>query len=157
MYRILGGDQKQYGPVSADEVRRWIAEHRLHANSLVQAEGTTDWKPLSLFPEFSSTLASVSTPAPLPISVAPVRQENGMATAGVLLSSFGFVCCCSPAVILGIIFSFIGLSRANRDPAHSGKEIAIAGIVIGFIALIGNVIAFVAGLFGGLIDEISKH
>src|SRR5258707_352361 len=44
MYRLIGGDQKEYGPVSADEVRLWITQRRLQASSLVQAEGTTDWK-----------------------------------------------------------------------------------------------------------------
>ena len=160
MYRIIGGDQKEYGPVSAEEVRRWITERRLHPSSLVQAEGSTDWKPLSLFPEFSSTLASVSSPAPFTTSSAPMReqQSNGMATAGLALSCFALVCCgCSPAAILGIVFSFIGLSQANRDPAQTGKPLAIAGIVIGFIALIGNILGLVFGLFGGLLEKITNH
>ena len=63
MYRIIGGDQKEYGPVSAEEMHRWITQRRLHAGSLVQAQGNPDWKPLSLFPEFSAALTALA-PAP---------------------------------------------------------------------------------------------
>ena len=83
MYRIIGTDQKEYGPVSADEVRKWIAERRLHANSLVRAEGSTDWKPVSLYPEFFSTLGSAPAPFPTgtPATAAP-QGQNAMATNG---------------------------------------------------------------------------
>ena len=57
MYRIIGGNQQEYGPVTADELRRWIAEGRLSAQSLVQVEGSGEWKPLSTFPEFAEALA----------------------------------------------------------------------------------------------------
>src|SRR5204863_4961168 len=61
MYKIIGADGKQYGPVSADELRQWIATGRANAATLAQIEGMTDWKPLSSFPEFSGT-ASLSPP-----------------------------------------------------------------------------------------------
>ncbi len=57
MYRIIGGNQREYGPVTADELRHWIAEGRLSAQSLVQAEGSGEWEPLSSFPEFAGALA----------------------------------------------------------------------------------------------------
>jgi hypothetical protein len=66
MYKIIGGDQKEYGPVTADELRRWIAEGRLSGQSLVQAEGSSEWKPLSVFPEFTHTLRGQVGQAPLP-------------------------------------------------------------------------------------------
>ena len=159
MYRIIGGDQKEYGPVSAEEMRRWITERRLQAVSLVQAEGTTDWKPLSLFPEFSAALASL---APTPFStpggaVLTEQRTNSMATAGLALSCFALICCgCAPAALLGLIFSIIGLNQANRDPLQTGKALAISGLVIGVIALLGNIITFSMGLFGGLIEALRR-
>src|SRR4051812_46723989 len=105
MYRIIGGDQKEYGPVSADEVRRWITERRLHATSLVKADGTADWKPLSVFPEFSSTLASMASPVPFPAAAPAALSRppgNSMATTGLVLSCVGLICCgCFPAAVLG--------------------------------------------------------
>ena len=28
MYKIIGGDQKEYGPIGAEQIRQWIAEGR---------------------------------------------------------------------------------------------------------------------------------
>src|SRR5215471_12631870 len=56
MYRVIGGDNKQYGPVTADELRRWIVEGRLSRQSLVQVEGSGEWKPLTSLPEFMEAL-----------------------------------------------------------------------------------------------------
>lgn len=52
MYKIIGADGKEYGPISAEQLRQWIAEGRANAQTRVCAEGTTEWKPLSAFPEF---------------------------------------------------------------------------------------------------------
>ena len=48
MYKILGADKKEYGPVRAEAVHKWIAERRANAQTLVQAQGSTEWKRLSL-------------------------------------------------------------------------------------------------------------
>ena len=65
MYRIIGGDQKEYGPVTADELRRWITEGRANAQTQVLAEGATEWKPLSACPEFAD-LVNPPSAAPSP-------------------------------------------------------------------------------------------
>jgi hypothetical protein len=57
-YKIIGGDQKEYGPANADEIRQWLAEGRLNAQSQIQAEGSTEWKPLGSFPEFAGFFAA---------------------------------------------------------------------------------------------------
>jgi len=67
MYKIIGGDQKEYGPVTADELRRWLAEGRLNGQSQAQAEGSAEWRPLASFPEFAEALraqAGASAPPP---------------------------------------------------------------------------------------------
>jgi hypothetical protein len=61
MYKIIGGDRKEYGPVSPDEVRRWLAEGRLNGQSPVQAEGCGDWKPLTAYAEFAESLGQHAT------------------------------------------------------------------------------------------------
>lgn len=66
MYKIIGGDQKEYGPVSAEELRRWIVEGRADGRTLVQAEGSTEWKPLSAFPELASAIAAMAPPPLIP-------------------------------------------------------------------------------------------
>ena len=46
MFKIRGADGKEYGPVGADTLRQWIAQRRVVATTLVQAEGSAEWKPL---------------------------------------------------------------------------------------------------------------
>jgi len=78
MYKIIGGDKQVYGPVSADELRRWIAEGRVNAQTQVQAEGSSEWKPISAFAEFADALAPhypVAT-QPLISPAAPVAPLN---------------------------------------------------------------------------------
>ena len=63
MYTIIGGDQKPYGPVSAEELRRWIAEGRLNGRTAVLAEGSNEWKELATFAEFAESLRIQAAPA----------------------------------------------------------------------------------------------
>ncbi len=66
MFTIIGADQRHYGPISADQLCRWIGEGRANAQTQAQAEGSPEWKPLAAFPEFAGALAAraVSTPPP---------------------------------------------------------------------------------------------
>ena len=66
MYRILGADGKQYGPISADVLRQWIAQGRANAQTRVLVEGAADWRPLTDFPEFAADLAAKSAAAAAP-------------------------------------------------------------------------------------------
>ena len=75
MYKIIGADGQQYGPVPADQIRRWLAEYRLRAETLVQAEGATEWKPLNSFPEFADVRAIPPTMTP-PVSACPAPNPR---------------------------------------------------------------------------------
>lgn len=79
MYKIIGADQKEYGPISADQIRQWISEGRFNAQSLVCAEGSTEWKPLGSFPEFSSTAPAVFATGPTPESGPSATEEEVLA------------------------------------------------------------------------------
>ncbi len=56
-YTIIGGDGKEYGSVLGEDLRRWIAEGRLNAQSLAKAESDAEFRPLSAFPEFADAFA----------------------------------------------------------------------------------------------------
>lgn len=55
MYKIIGADQKQYGPISSDQIRQWISEGRVNGQTMACAEGSDEWKPLAQFAEFGFT------------------------------------------------------------------------------------------------------
>ncbi len=53
-YFIIGGDGKEYGPVTEADLRQWIAEERLNAQSLAKAESDAEFRPLATFPELAA-------------------------------------------------------------------------------------------------------
>ncbi|HEY5296617.1 MAG TPA: glycerophosphoryl diester phosphodiesterase membrane domain-containing protein [Verrucomicrobiae bacterium] len=67
-YKIIGGDKKEYGPVTAEDVRLWIADGRLDEKSLVRGANDNDWRALSTFPEFTGAF-TFKTVAPPTISL----------------------------------------------------------------------------------------
>lgn len=71
MYKILGADQKEYGPVSSQQIIQWINEGRANANTMARAEGTETWLPLSSIPEFASLFAA-KPPPPTPSTPPPI-------------------------------------------------------------------------------------
>jgi uncharacterized protein DUF4339 len=52
-YTIIGGDGKQYGPITGDDLRKWISEGRLNAQSLAKADSDAEFRPLATFPEIA--------------------------------------------------------------------------------------------------------
>jgi hypothetical protein len=155
MYKLLGGDQKEYGPVSADQLRQWIAEGRANGQTLVQADGGA-WKPLSTFPEFADALpagpagppATITPPTPLPAAAgsgAGARQMvQGPGIGLVVLGLLG-LCLCAVGVFsrlfgwgLGTVESvgnpeidrWIRLSEGGLGFATSLFQLAFSAVVL---------------------------
>lgn len=118
MYKIIGADGQQYGPATIDQLRTWIAENRVRADTLVQAEGSQEWKPLKSFPELSGEIKPPppAPPAPLvppQVSTIAARASNKIAAGvcGILLGSLGihkFILGYSGAGVLMLLISLIG-------------------------------------------------
>ena len=92
MYKIIGSDGQQYGPVSADQLRRWITERRVNGQTLVQPEGTAEWKALSGFPEFGGDFKPAPPLQGQPVPPALADKASKKIAAGVcaiLLGSLG--------------------------------------------------------------------
>src|SRR5438093_10624278 len=67
MYKIIGADQREYGPVPVEQVRKWIADRRANAQTKAWSEGSSEWKTLADFPEFTDALrvqGAVAQPSP---------------------------------------------------------------------------------------------
>jgi uncharacterized membrane protein len=63
MYSIIGGDGKEYGPVTVEQVRAWMAAGRANLATKVKLVGTDEWKSIADVPEImgSSPAASRAT------------------------------------------------------------------------------------------------
>ena len=74
-YMVIGSDGVQTGPASPEDLRRWMSEGRVDAQTKVQAVGTTEWVLLGSIPEFAGTVKSPASPPPLPPGVAPAPPK----------------------------------------------------------------------------------
>ncbi|MHB8524331.1 MAG: beta-class carbonic anhydrase [Limisphaerales bacterium] len=54
-YRIIGSDQKMYGPVLGAKVLEWLAEGRIDSQTPAQKEDEAEWKPLAAFNDLVSS------------------------------------------------------------------------------------------------------
>lgn len=155
MYKILGGDGKEYGPISADVLQQWVREGRANAQTQVLPAGQMAWITLGQLPEFSALFNAPASPAAftsLPISP---RRTNALAVTGFILSLVAItagLCCCYgfPFNIAGIVCSSIGLVQTRKQPeTYSGRGFAIAGLIIGILSiLIGIALLAIVGVMG---------
>lgn len=49
LFKIMGEDRKIYGPVSGEELEKWLAEDRVTLQNLAQKVGYKEWKNLAAF------------------------------------------------------------------------------------------------------------
>ena len=121
MFKIIGADGKQYGPVSAEQIRQWLAEGRAKAETLVQAEGSADWKPLGQFPEFAATAPSGVVPPPVPPPMAGGQPRPAVPTylvPAILSTLF----CCMPFGIVAIVFAAQVSSKLNTGDVPGAQQ-----------------------------------
>lgn len=89
MYNLIGTDGKQYGPVGADDLRRWLAENRVNAQTQVQSEGSPEWKALAALPEFAAEFKTAPPSIVQPPVVSRASTKIPAGVCGILLGSFG--------------------------------------------------------------------
>lgn len=76
MYKIIGADQNEYGPIDAEQLRQWISEGRINGQTRACIDGTQEWKPLGAFPEFSFLASPAPGTAPVAGSGSPVPIDQ---------------------------------------------------------------------------------
>jgi hypothetical protein len=62
MFKIIGADRKEYGPVTADQIRQWIRENRVNQQTMACREGSLDWVPLGKTSDFTLDFAGAQQP-----------------------------------------------------------------------------------------------
>ena len=78
-YTIIGGDQKEYGPITGEDLRKWISEGRLNAQSLAKAESDAEFRPLATFPELADAFAPQAAMPAAPPATVSAENQNQMA------------------------------------------------------------------------------
>lgn len=141
MYKIIGADGKEYGPVSLDQLRRWLSEGRANLETRVLPEGGTDWKKLGELSEFTGPAPQPIYPPGFQSISAEPRRINAFGITGLILGvislPLSFCCAGLPFNVLGIVFSAIALAQMNNRPTEfSGKGIALGGLICSIVGLI---------------------
>lgn len=137
MFKIKGTDQNEYGPVSADGLRQWIAERRIDGRTLIQAEGSTLWKPLAEFPEFATALGAGPRP-PGAVPAMPQMTSEPAKTSGMAIASLvcGVLGCLGITAIVGLILGIVAQVKISRSNGRlKGSGLAIAGICVSGVML----------------------
>lgn len=143
MFNIIGADGKQYGPVSADQLRQWIREGRANGQSQVQPAEGGAWVPLGSLPEFAGVLAAPVPPAAGMPPVGGNRAGNKIAAGlcGILLGGLGvhkFILGYNTAgfIMLGVTLggALLGILTCGITLVASWA-MAIIGLVEGIIYL----------------------
>ena len=163
MYKVLGSDGKEYGPVSAEEVKKWIAEGRVEKKTPVIPEGERDWFFLGSLPEFA---AAFTLPSSVPLPVPPPGKSTksadrpgkasppknthasvayylGLSSVIPPLGAFLGI----PALALGVS----GLCFQRRHPETGGRRQAWIGIVLGGLFGFGYLTLIALVMNGGIV------
>ena len=144
MYKVIGTDGKEYGPVSADQLRQWLAQRRVNAQTKVQSGEGAEWKLLADIPEFGDDLKNRVPPPPTGVPVAPAPFSTGdapaktssMAVISLVLGILGLFTCGITALV-GLVLGIVALIKINRSGGRlSGNGMATAGICASAILLL---------------------
>ena len=128
MYKIIGADQKEYGPVAIDQIRQWIRDGRVNAQTQARLEPDGQWQTLSAFPEFADAFgagapgapaaAPAAMPAPFPVGggsrEAALSAVKGPAIALIVTACLGII-----YYLLNGIFVLVGGGAMFQQPIRS--------------------------------------
>ncbi len=151
-YTIIGGDQKEYSLVTADDLRKWITDGRLNAQSLAKEESDTEFRPLSAFPEFADVLAAGSAPPPLTAPVAGAGVGRDTALQMVKGPAIGL----KVTAILGLVMVVLGLviNVMTLNGFHIGPQQMYDPQMQKLIGTLGGSLGIVQNIIGGIVGVI---
>ena len=151
MYKIIGADNKEYGPITLEQMRQWLAEGRVNTQTLVWSETSNNWKPLAAYPELAPAGAIPGAPpafAGMPTSdrSAALSKVSGPAIGLMIAGGLGVL-----FSIAGIAMHFlgVGLGALSGQPPEVQKLASLwtgASVVSAFVQALGSVFV----LYGGM-------
>ena len=155
MYQFIGADGKEYGPVGIEQMRQWIADGRINAQSRVKLAGSAEWKAATDFPELGlKSAVGLSGPgsAPPPLPAGPTKgPQKGLAITSFVLGLLSLTCFGLLAGIPAIICGHVARSRTRLVPRqYGGAGFALAGLIMGYVSLLVTLVILPALLLPAL-------
>ncbi len=171
-YQIIGGDGKEYGPISAEGVTNWLQEGRANGDTPIKEVGAEEWQCVRDLPEFASAFSTAfSEPPPRPVTPTPPvagqfpQQKPGkiqaiaiitlvqgiMAIIGGLGLGLSTMCIYVPfvyGIVYGIMATIKGSAMLGQNPWPAYQTVRTTAIMA-----IVNVINcdFMFGMAGGIV------
>ena len=167
-YIIIGGDGKEYGPVTTEEVAGWVSSGRANGDTRIKTETDSGWTRLSDLPELadvprasSPTASEAMTGEEAPLQSDVLTRDHGVWSAGclergwqvfsdnlggaigtvaVLLTLFGVVFVLSLIPLVGILVNLAFMVV---------KPVLVGGLMYFFIKADRGQTAGVGDLFSG--------
>ena len=169
-------DNLQAGPFSEAEIRAQLSAGTITRETLVWWDGQADWKPLGQTQLGSPAVQTatreiprVPAPppgvAPMPGALPPVSSTPRVSVLAIVSLVCGILALpgivCLPVLIIfglaAVITGHIAYIQIGRNPSQSGKGIALAGLIVGYIdlALVAVLLIFLIAL-GNQVKDVFK-
>lgn len=152
MYKIIGADGKEYGPITAEQLKQWFTEGRVNTQTQVLAEGSTDWRPLGEFPELAATVAAApaATPAYTTQSVGSTDAGNQVKGPAIFLLVLAILDVLASSAGIGLMtlghtpMTFPGMSSESAELQEKigfmfSLPTYILGVILAVLRLIGSI------------------
>jgi hypothetical protein len=147
VYKIIGADGKEYGPITAEQLRQWLAEGRANLLTQVLPEGAASWTTVGQLPEFAA-----AAPGPVPITpIQPIvqgaaaEQVNGPAVGLIVVAILGAL-----VQVASLVMHVAGTSlmAVNRMPNNPWANVfsGTVGVVFSVIGIILSAVILLAAL-----------
>lgn len=153
-----GENGKQMGPVSDAEFNALIANGNINDETLVWREGMPNWQKKGSLTEINAEIVSNNYTLPQPSEYIPVHQisakNSTLAIVSLVTGILGLVLFCCHGYLLfspiAVITGHLALNQIKNHP-HSGirgRELAISGLILGYIMLVVFVLFAIAMFIG---------
>lgn len=152
MFTIIGGDGKEYGPATVEQIRSWIAAGRANLETKARALGSEEWRRLGDYAEFAGPAAP---PPPLsdaagagtftvPVTPTSPGSDLVLAERGTRLAAWfvdniiAFIAVMPGLLVLGAsVVRSILAGQPNMEQVDAG-QLALGGMLLfaGLVALV---------------------
>ena len=136
MYKIIGTDKREYGPITLEQLRHWMTEGRVNGSTMISVDGGP-FQPLAGIAELAGLLPSSP---PLAISSPVVTQEIQRSVSNP--ATFLLV-----AAALGLLGSLVGVMmnvlQINMGSFGGMKNMEAFQAFQGTIAMVSSLVGIV--------------
>ena len=150
MFTIIGGDGKEYGPVTLEQVRGWITAGRANLDTKAKALGTEEWRRLGDYAEFGppanlpppmpplgAYATAPAAPEPAVPATAPLAGRGERLLAQLLDNVVGIACALPGVIMIALAAARAGLGlNGNWANLATAAGFSAGLVVFGFAMLV---------------------